>query len=227
MDTNTAPQSGTQTNSYVDAYEPPPQMNPGPGFGTPTDSPAPMQNQMPDPTSNPTPDQPPQAEADPQLPLQPEPQQTEVPAQSESIEDQNIFFMLGVTDGTQEQRDAFLDELQQVIWEDFLENDVKLLVTTEEMAEVQKMLDNRESRDLEKQEEIIVYLEKLIPDLEQIMLEKALELKVDMVRERVEGLRQFYSGQQEKLNRIDQADQLITENKWYSAAHLLNSLSLS
>ncbi|MEX0895583.1 MAG: hypothetical protein WDZ94_01430 [Patescibacteria group bacterium] len=146
---------------------------------------------------------------------------------SEAIEDQNIFFLLGVTDGEEAQREAFLDELQQVIWEDFLEHDAQLLLTTDEQKELQQMLENRESKDLEKQENIIVFLEKLIPDLEEIMLEKALELKSDMVRERAQGLRQFYADSSEKLSRIDQAEKLMDESKWYSAAHLLNSLNFS
>lgn len=99
------------------------------------------------------------------------------PDSSESLEEQNIFELLGVADGSDEEKEEFLDELQQVIWEDFLENDVELLVTLEEKKQVDAILAKTDSNDLEKQEELVVYLEKLIPDLEEIMLEKALELK--------------------------------------------------
>lgn len=145
-------------------------------------------------------------------------------SQSETLEDQNIFFLLGVRDGTDQQKESFLDELQQVIWEDFLEYDVKLLITSDEMAELQVLLDSQSDKDLEKQEKVIVYLEKLIPDLEEIMLEKALELKEEMVRERVSGLRQYFADKPEKLQRVDEAERLINEGKWYSSAHLMNSL---
>ena len=124
----------------------------------------------------------------------------------------------------EQQRESFLDELQQVIWEDFLEYDVKLLITSEEMVELKQLLDSQTERDLEKQEKIIVYLEKLIPDLEEIMLEKALELKEEMVRERANGLRQFYAGKSDQLLRVDEAEKLMDSGKWYSAAHLMNSL---
>ena len=50
----------------------------------------------------------------------------------EALISQNIFDLLGVTDGTEAQRNEFLDELQQAIWEDFLENDLELLVTDNE-----------------------------------------------------------------------------------------------
>lgn len=148
-------------------------------------------------------------------------------SQSETLEDQNIFFLLGVRDGNDQQKEAFLDELQQVIWEDFLEYDVKLLITSEEGVELKRLLDSQTERDLEKQEKIIIYLEKLIPDLEEIMLEKALELKEEMVRERVNGLRQFFAGKSDKLQRLDEAENLMNSSKWYSSAHLMNSLGNS
>ena len=145
--------------------------------------------------------------------------------QSETLEDQNIFFLLGVRDGTDQQKEAFLDELQQVIWEDFLEFDVKLLITSEEMVQLQSLLTSETDKDLEKQEKIVVYLEKLIPDLEDIMLEKALELKEEMVRERAAGLKQYYAEKPEKIQRISEAEQLMNAGKWYSAAHMMNSLA--
>lgn len=211
------PNQDTETNNnYVDAY-----MPPGSGGQTSSDS----MNQTtapaaPQATTDPAP------VSDPATSQHSQPDQT-ASTQSESLEDQNIFFLLGVRDGSDEQREKFLDELQQVIWEDFLEYDVKLLITSDEMAELQKLLDSQTDRDLEKQEKIIVYLEKLIPDLEEIMLEKALELKEEMVRERLSGLRQYYADKQEKLGRLDEAEQLLDSGKWYSAAHLMNSLAHS
>lgn len=143
---------------------------------------------------------------------------------SQTLEDQNIFFLLGVSDGSETEKEAFLDQLQQVIWEDFLENDVELLITEEEQAELKKIMDQKELKELELQEKIIVYLEKLIPDLEEIMLEKALELKEDMVRERVAGMREYFSDKPEALTKIQQAETLLNDNQWRNAAELLNSL---
>ncbi len=144
---------------------------------------------------------------------------------SETLEEQNIFDLLGVKDGTDQEKEAFLDELQQVIWEDFLENDVKLLLTTDELAELDVIVKSVTKDDLEKQEKIVVFLEKLIPDLEEIMLEKALELKADLVKERISGMKEYYATNQQALAQIDQAQQKLDDNQWRSAAQLLNSLS--
>jgi hypothetical protein len=144
---------------------------------------------------------------------------------SEALEDQNIFFLLGVSDGSNEQKESFLDELQEVIWEDFLEYDVKLLITNDEQQQLQQLLSSNQGSEEQRQEAVVQFLEKLIPDLEEIMLEKAMELKAEMVRERASGLRTYYADNAQKLNRVGDAEKLMDENKWYSAAHLMNSLA--
>lgn len=145
---------------------------------------------------------------------------------TQSLEDQNIFVMLGVLDGADKEKEAFLDELQQVIWEDFLEYDVKLLITTEEMTQLQQIMSAQYQNDLEKQEKIIVFLEKLIPDLEDIMLEKALELKADMFFERIEGLKEFYVNDQAKLEMLRNAESLAKSDRWSDAVSALATINL-
>ncbi|MBD3279853.1 MAG: hypothetical protein GF390_04065 [Candidatus Pacebacteria bacterium] len=145
--------------------------------------------------------------------------------QAELLEEQNIFELLGVKDGTEAEKEQFLDELQQVIWEDFLENDVDLLVTTQEMNQVNSIQNQVGKTAAEKQTELVSYLAKLVPDLEEIMLEKALELKEEMVFERVKGMKDFYAGQTQKLQQLEQAEQLFRQDQWASGAKILNSLS--
>ncbi len=151
-------------------------------------------------------------------------QQPTASSQSESLEDQNIFAMLAVEDGTAEEKEAFLDELQQVIWEDFLEYDVRLLITTDEQNELQQIMTAQYGSDLEKQEKIIVFLEKLIPDLEDIMLEKALELKADMFFERIAGMREYYANNQAALEQITAAETMAKNDQWSSAIQHINSV---
>lgn len=152
-------------------------------------------------------------------------QTAQTPNQSQALEDQNIFELLGVTEGTDEEREAFLDELQQVIWEDFLESDLKLLVTSAEYAELEPMLASDKATDLENQEALVGKLEKLIPDLEEIMLEKALELKADLVRERIAGMKEYYSGNEAAQQALQEAEAQVTEDQWYSAAQTLNGIN--
>lgn len=144
---------------------------------------------------------------------------------AESLDAQNIFELLGVMDGSDAEKEAFLDELQQVIWEDFLENDVQLLLTKAEMAELQSMLEQAGKSDAERQEMAVSFLEKLVPDLESIMLEKALELKKEMVFERAAGLRELHSGKPDVLAKITEAELAFKQDRWHSGAQILNSLT--
>jgi len=141
---------------------------------------------------------------------------------NQSLEAQNIFDLLGVSDGKPEEKEAFLDELQDVIWEDFLGHDVDLLLTEEEMAKLNAL--KAKGNAPEVQEEILVFLEKLIPDLEDMMMDKAIELKEDMVMERIAGLREFHSQNAAALEKITQAEKHISEGCWADASQLLNSI---
>src|SRR5579859_319208 len=145
---------------------------------------------------------------------------------SQALEDQNIFYLLGVQDATDEEKDSFLDELQQVIWEDFLENDVELLLTEEEMVEFKKVGEKQDITEEERQVQMIDFLEKLVPDLEKIMLEKALELKEEMMRERMKELAQLYPNRQDVLDKVKKAEELVMNEQWRAAADELNAIVL-
>lgn len=245
------PSSSAPVTSYLDDYLPPlpPAHTPAPANASPSDVFAtPADSYLPPlPKAEPTADSmlggpfsaPPRPVAQPST--TPAPQPTMAPPiasatladdslstapgnPGESLEDQNIFDLLGVTDGTDQEKERFLDELQQVIWEDFLENDVKLLLTTQELTELEALTKAEGGNDLEKQEKIVVYLEKLIPDLEEIMLEKALELKGDLVKERIAGMKEYFAQNQAALQTLTQAEEKINDSQWRTAAAMLNSL---
>lgn len=145
------------------------------------------------------------------------------PLQSnQTLETQNIFDLLGVSDGKDEEKEAFLDELQEVIWEDFIENDTTLLLNQEQQDKLKEI--QAKGKTPEVQEEMLVYLEKLLPDLEDMMMDKALELKEDMFLERISGMKEFYNDNQEALGKIGQAEELISQNKWADAGNLLNEI---
>lgn len=146
-------------------------------------------------------------------------------SESETLEDQNIFFLLGVETGSDIEKSQFLDDLQQVIWEDFLENDVSLLILDSENQKLREII-GPSSADLsvEKQEKIIEFLEEIVPDLEDIMVDKAVRLKADLVRERIASLKELYLGESDTLELILQAETHINEGKWATAARTLNNL---
>jgi hypothetical protein len=143
---------------------------------------------------------------------------------SEALEDQNIFDLLGIAQATEDEKEAFLDELQQVIWEDFVEKDVELLLTEDELKEFRILADSTDSDEDARQAGMIEYLENLIPDLEKIMLEKALDLKEDMTRQRITELLEHYKADSAKLETVKKAQSQADQQKWRSVAMTLNAI---
>ena len=95
--------------------------------------------------------------------------------------------------------------MQKVVWDDFLDNDVELLLTEEEMHPLEEIVTRENTDQLTKQQEIVKYLEAKIPDLEEIMMEKALKLKEDLLQERISGMEKFYADKPANLAKINEA----------------------
>jgi hypothetical protein len=142
----------------------------------------------------------------------------------ENIEEQNIFDLLGVNDATDDEKESFLDELQQALWEDFLDRDLALLVSDEEMAEIEKIKADGSLDEDKKQTALINKIEEYVSDIEEIMMEKALELKEDMVLERVEGLRESLKQNGQDESRLNEAEEHLKQGHWQTGAQILNSL---
>jgi hypothetical protein len=144
--------------------------------------------------------------------------------QSETLVDQNIFYLLGVDEGTSQEKEDFMVELQETVWNDFVKTDLALLITSEEKIRADEILSAEGTAELEKQEQLLEYLDSLIPDLEEIMVEKAMKLKQNLVKERIENMRKALANDQEKISQLDEATQLFSQGRWYSGAVLLNKI---
>ena len=151
--------------------------------------------------------------------------QNQAPA-SQSLEDQSIFVLLGIMNGTDGERDDFLDRLQKTIWDDFLDNDVELLLTEEEVKPLIEIINEVGLDEDAKQEKMANYLQELIPDLESILMEKALKLKEDLVRERLLSLEQLSADKPEKMQELEQIRNLMNEARWGDVGNKLNAFSL-
>ncbi|OGJ37207.1 MAG: hypothetical protein A2383_03275 [Candidatus Pacebacteria bacterium RIFOXYB1_FULL_39_46] len=153
-------------------------------------------------------------------------QSTNEPIKSvEPIEEQNIFELLGVIDADQADKEAFLDELQQALWDDFLDKDLPLLVKPEQLEEIQQLRQQDSLSETELQSQLIAKVEELVPDVEEIILEKALELKEVMIRERLIGLKQYFTNRASKLDEIQKAEQEFSAERWKTGAQILNNLT--
>jgi len=101
-------------------------------------------------------------------------------------------------------------------------HDLELVLTSEEYAGALKILDAEDQKNNEKKENLIVYLEKILPNLDEILYDKALELKSEMMAERLSQMKK--NADEATLAKIKEVENLISQNKWKSASLLLNQL---
>lgn len=129
---------------------------------------------------------------------------------------QNIFDLLGIPQATDDEKTLFLDELQDVIWEDCVENDVGVLLTEDDFRQFQTISQDRE--------QMINFLEEKIVDFGKIMFAKALEFKQELTQERISEYLDFFNNQPDKLEQINNAQSLLRKHRWRDVWAVLNSL---
>ena len=143
-------------------------------------------------------------------------------ADAEELKAQNIFEMLGLTNIEDEEKNKFLDDLESMIWDDFIFHDLELLLTSEEYAGARQILDDKSKGEEQQKEDLIAYLEKLVPDLDEVLHDKALELKSEMMGDCLAKMKE--DADEAALAKIKESEGLISQNRWKSAVALLNAL---
>lgn len=145
---------------------------------------------------------------------------------AQSLENQSIFTLLGTQNTlSDDEKEAFLNKLQLILWNDFLENDVSSLITSEEYKILTTILKKDEVNASETQEEAVIFLENRIPDLEDILLEKALELKEKMIVERVSLLKEKYINEDKRRFRaLITVENLFSKEQWKTGADILEAI---
>lgn len=225
MNDQTAQDPQQQSTSYVDDYSPPADTNNSTDVALDDSPTSPAPNISGSDSSGVNPDD---MSDDMEDALEGDSDDSFGAGSDEEIEAQNIFFMLDVEEGDEALKEKFLDQLQEVIWDDFLNNDVELLLTQDELVSFKVHKEKADSTQGDEQEkakdEMVEYLEKLVPDLEDIMLEKALDLKADLFVERINGMKEYFAQKPDQLTKVAQAEQLMYEDKWKSSASVLNSI---
>jgi hypothetical protein len=147
-----------------------------------------------------------------------------VQTSGEDLESQNLFTMLALEDLSDEEKEAFLKDLEQLIWDNFVDVELPLLLNSEEKSQADQILADNNKTENERKEALLVYLEKFVPNLEEIMYKKALNLKREMFEERLKKLRAS-AAEENNLSLmadLDQIQELIEADRYKTAVNLLN-----
>jgi len=142
----------------------------------------------------------------------------------QNIESQNIFDLLGVRGMSKEEEESFLVRLNKAIWDDFLDNDVELLLTEEEVGKLIEIINKQDIDEDQKQAQMYDFLKGIVPDLDEVLLEKASKLKEDLTLERVASMEELAAGDEGKLERLKEVRELVKQGLWADASELLNNI---
>jgi hypothetical protein len=148
----------------------------------------------------------------------------ETKVDDESLEGQNLFTMLALENLSEEEKQGFLKDLEQLIWDNFVEVELPLLLNNEEKSQADQILADNSKTEDERKEALLVYLDKFVPNLEDIMYKKALTLKKEMFEERLKKLREKAT-EENNLSLIadlDQIQELVQAGRYKTAVNLLN-----
>ncbi len=140
-----------------------------------------------------------------------------------TLEKMDIFTMLGVK-GTEEEKEAFLDELQDLVWQEFVDTELMDNLDEQSMEKVEKILMDESLSAQQQQQQLQTILTQAVPDYEQVLLILALQLKEDMFYARLDGLKERFKEQQNNLSKVQQAEQLAQQENWKQAVEMVNEL---
>ncbi len=145
---------------------------------------------------------------------------------TETLHRLSIFEMLGV-EGTEEEKEEFLSEVQDVIWQDVVENDLAPILSDEEADNVHTLLNDEGIEQNTKRDYLFDLILKKVPQAEDVLLQRTLQLKSDLLHERLHGMQEYFSNNAASMQKLQTAHQLIENQDLDAAVAILNELSAS
>jgi len=144
------------------------------------------------------------------------------PQAAQQLATMDIFSLLGIEGTTDEDREAFLNQLQDAIWEEVVEDELLEQMTDEEVDSIEQTIVNEDIAAEEKRNTLFSMLSDKVPNLEEKLAETTNRLKYDLLGERVDGLREFYAENAQQLGVLDQVEQLVEAGNVVEAVAMLN-----
>ncbi|MCD8484521.1 hypothetical protein LRY65_05560 [Candidatus Woesebacteria bacterium] len=134
----------------------------------------------------------------------------------------DVFTLLGITDASEEDREAFLNQLQDAIWEEVVEQELADSLTDDEIDTIDRVITDEALQADEKRNQLFSLLANKVPNLEEGLADATNQLKYDLLGERVDGLREFYAAKPDQLQVLDQVEEMVNAGNVNEAVATLN-----
>lgn len=153
---------------------------------------------------------------------------TNQPAPNHGLAKIDIFRILGIQ-GNSPDHEALLSEFQDAIWEDTMNSEVTDNLTEADIAKVEAILENETLSDSQRQEQLYGLLMDKVPNIEEVLQNKTVQLKADMLMQRVEGLRQYWQsqGNAQSIATVDAAEKAMYDGDYATTLSLLEQVTVA
>ncbi|MDR2386976.1 MAG: hypothetical protein LBE80_05240 [Deltaproteobacteria bacterium] len=123
---------------------------------------------------------------------------------SQSLEDINIFYLLGVDNKQQEELNKYLSTLNTISFEIFI-GFLPLLLVQEQLDYLEQLINNNNLEINDKYKLISSYLNEEVPDINEILAEITLKIKEQLITTRIKLMEKLYENNPNALEKIIEA----------------------
>lgn len=145
---------------------------------------------------------------------------------SDQLQKMSIFEMLGA-EGTEEEKDQFLSQIQDVIWQDVVEKDLAPLLNDDEISQVEAKLSDDTLSNEDKRDYLFDLIMEKVPQAEQVLLDRTMQLKSDLLHERLHGMDHYFANDAAAQTKLQAAHGHLDAQEYDQCVALLNELSSS
>jgi hypothetical protein len=139
------------------------------------------------------------------------------------LESITLFDLIGIQ-GTAEEEKAMSLKLANGIWQDWITAEWENFPEAA-MEKLEEILNEDKKDDERFEKEVGALIEEHMPEAKEQLKKRTIELKAEMVLERISGLREFHKNAAENISTLNEAEELADKGEWEKAVALLNQLS--
>lgn len=139
------------------------------------------------------------------------------------FEQVDIFTVLGVPQDDPD-REAFLAQMEEAIWEEIVEHELSDKMADADLDQIEAILNDDNTSVNDKRDKLFSILVEKIPEFETVVREYTMAAKTDLLLERVEGLQEYYSQDQAKLEQVNKASGLFDQGEYTACVMALNAI---
>ncbi len=144
------------------------------------------------------------------------------PTAQSALQSLDIFQLLGYTGSDEAEKNQILEEAQALLLQDLLETDLATRLSPEDLARTKQLLGDQSQPVEQRQTNLLSFLHEKLTDLDQLLLTKTAQMKLDVITERLADLKQEFATDAFASQQLAQAELWLHRENYAEAAKIMN-----